>query len=236
MSSLKTIFLPWEERSGILPSAGESTTSPAPALSPSRLLGSWSSVRVLQRRCSPVPSIQIYMAWTFSPCGNFMYMCLMALLRWELAEVAMAAVLMRGFLQGGIRNNPSCEPFLHSHIFQPPRPGRSMRQLGHKAGCHLQWFHVILQGEHRAAQADTGSQEGPIPGAKRLQRVPLIPKLLLVNQCNRLPKGFLTPCELFISTFRSGARLMQGNLSWGFLNKSASSRRAFLPQLPSQPG
>lgn len=39
MSSLKTIFLPWEERSGILPSAGESTTSPAPALSPSRLLG-----------------------------------------------------------------------------------------------------------------------------------------------------------------------------------------------------
>lgn len=93
-----------------------------------------------------MPSIQIYMAWTFSPCGNFMYMCLMALLRWELAEVAMAAVLTRGFLQGGIRNNPSCEPFLHSHIFQPPRPGRSMRQLGHKAGCHLQWFHVILQG------------------------------------------------------------------------------------------
>lgn len=77
---------------------------PIPHLSPSRLLGSWSSVRVLQRRCSPVPSIQMYMAWTFSPCGSFMYMCLMALLRWELAEVAMAAELARAVLQGGCQN------------------------------------------------------------------------------------------------------------------------------------
>lgn len=53
-----------------------------------------------------MPSIQMYMAWTFSPCGSFMYMCLMALLRWELAEVAMAADRTREFLHGGCKSQP----------------------------------------------------------------------------------------------------------------------------------
>lgn len=71
---------------------------------------------------------------------------------------------------------------------------------------------------------------------KPFKRIPLIAELLLINQSNRLPKGSLAPRELFTSTLCSRARLMQGELSWGFLNKSALSRRAFLPQLPSQPG
>lgn len=175
-----------------------------------------------------MPSIQMYMACTFSPCGSFMYMCLMALLRWELAEVAMAAVLTRGFLQGTTTNSPSCEPFPACPHFSAaplphPRPGRSRRQLSHRAGCHLQRFPVIPQGEHTAAQASSAPET--------LQNT----KLLLINQSNRLPKGSLAPHELFTSTL-SRARLMQGKLSWVFLNKSASSRRAFLPQLPSQPG
>lgn len=58
-----------------------------------------------------MPSIQMYMAWTFSPCGSFMYMCLMALLRWELAEVAMAADRTREFLQKDAKANPKREPF-----------------------------------------------------------------------------------------------------------------------------
>lgn len=55
---------------------------------PSMLFGSESSVLVLQRSPSPVPSIQMYMAWTLSPCGRSMYCCFTALLRVALADVA----------------------------------------------------------------------------------------------------------------------------------------------------
>lgn len=52
------------------------------------LLGSESSVLVLHRSPSPVPSIQMYMAWTLSPWGSSMYCCLTALLKLALADVA----------------------------------------------------------------------------------------------------------------------------------------------------
>lgn len=55
---------------------------------PSMHLGSESSVLVLHRSPSPVPSIQIYIAWTFSPWGSCMYCCLTALLKVALADVA----------------------------------------------------------------------------------------------------------------------------------------------------
>lgn len=55
---------------------------------PSMVLGSKSKVLVLQRSPSPVPSIQMYMAWTLSPWGRFMYCCLTSLFSLELAEVA----------------------------------------------------------------------------------------------------------------------------------------------------
>lgn len=53
------------------------------------LLGSESSVLVLHLSPSPVPSIQMYMACTLSPCGSSIYWRLTSLLNWELADVAM---------------------------------------------------------------------------------------------------------------------------------------------------
>lgn len=85
-----------------------------------------------------MPSIQMYMACTFSPCGSFMYMCLMALLRWELAEVAMAAVLTRGFLQGTTTNSPSCEPFpACPHFSAAPLPTQGQGGAGGSSAAGL---------------------------------------------------------------------------------------------------
>lgn len=60
---------------------------------PSMLLGSESSVLVLQRSPSPVPSIQTYMTWTLSPWGSSMYCCLTALLSSALADIAILFVI-----------------------------------------------------------------------------------------------------------------------------------------------
>lgn len=51
-------------------------------------LGSQSRVLVLHRSPSPVPSIQMYIAWTLSPWGSSMYWCLTALLKLALDDVA----------------------------------------------------------------------------------------------------------------------------------------------------
>lgn len=60
---------------------------------PLMLFGSKSRVLVLQRRLSPVPSIQMYMTCTLSPCGSAMYCCFTTLLSCELADVAMFITL-----------------------------------------------------------------------------------------------------------------------------------------------
>ena len=61
---------------------------------PSMLLGSESSVLVLHRRPSPVPSIQMYMARTLSPWGSSMYRCFTTLLKQALADVAILSSVM----------------------------------------------------------------------------------------------------------------------------------------------
>ncbi len=59
---------------------------------PSMVLGSESRVLVLHLNPSPVPSIQMYIAWTWSPWGRSMYCCFTVLLSVELAEVAMVVL------------------------------------------------------------------------------------------------------------------------------------------------